>query len=146
MPTNDDRGKLVVEFVSYVDPQAVDMERQEVLAAPVDRIDRDADIVAGQCRAEPLIDQAADAPGGVEIIGRAWRQELRIFNAGDEPGRHDEILADADAVLEHGIALVDAARDRDLGAGVGLGVCLLIGNAFTVDDAPQHLSIGMDRR
>ena len=49
-------------------------------------------------------------------------------------------------VFQNGETVIHAPGENDLGAGGGLGVGDLIGDALVVDDMPQHLAVRMRRR
>ena len=117
------------------------MDVKLVLAAPVGRIDGQADRSARQGMSRRALREAALAPGGGKIIRGARLEQFRAFNATDVGGCYQQILGVADDILENDVTALDAALQVDARARCRIGKLLLVGHALIVDDRPQRVAV-----
>ncbi len=106
------------------------------------RIDRQSDGFPRQHPVKTLLDQGLGAPRDGEDGRRVGGEHLRVFDAGDAPGRNGEHLGDADQILQNRHALLDAAIEVDAFAGLRTQTRFHVRHALAMHDPPQSVRIG----
>jgi hypothetical protein len=118
------------------------MDVQLFLAARPFRINRQSNGFPRQRAAEARLDQSPSSPGDGKHRWRVRRQHLRIFDAGNAPGRNGKHLGDADQVFQNRHALLDTAIEVDAFARLRTQTHFDVRNARAMHDPPQRHRIG----
>ena len=103
--------------------------------------------LARQRTAETLLEQRLGLPGVGEDVRRVGREHLRVFDAGDAPGRNGEHLHHAVEILQYRYTVRLAPGKVDVLAGLGAFPRFGVGLASVVHDPPQSQRVraGDDR-
>ncbi len=123
--------------VAHVRAHAVHVDVQLLLAAAVEGVDGEREVLARHGAADPRVEQGARGPRVLEVVERARRQQFRRLDSGHPIGRDEQQLGVAADVFQHRIAIGEV-HPR---AGGGIAAHRHVGRAEGMDDAPERVRV-----